>query len=168
MYLHWFIGIVSSVPWERAGIPIPKNFSSQQTEITHVHAMSNFYSFVFFLGSTCAPSQYLTLDSLYSVANPQTALESSFRPFPYRIIGGLDNIIFLWREVLNKYTPYYASVVNTSNSQMRMSQFYFADITWGLADLSDFPLTLHLAEDCSSWIGFCLMCSYLKILSNVL
>ena len=51
---------------------------------------------------------------------------------------------------------------------MRMSQFYFADITWGLADLFDFPLTLHLAEDCSSRIGFCLMCSYLKILSNVL
>lgn len=48
--------------------------------------MSNFYSFVFFLGSTCAPAQYLTLDSLYSVANPQTALGPSFRPFPYPII----------------------------------------------------------------------------------
>ena len=48
--------------------------------------MSNFYSFVFFLGSTCAPAQYLSLDSLYSVVNPQTALDPSFRPFPYLII----------------------------------------------------------------------------------
>ena len=48
--------------------------------------MSSSYSFVFFLGSTWAPAQYLSLDSLYSVINPQIALDPSFRPFPYPII----------------------------------------------------------------------------------
>ena len=75
---------------ERAGIPIPKNFSSPQTEITHVHAMSNFYSFVLSLGSTWAPAQYLTLDGLNSVANPQTLLGPSFRPF---------HILLLWYKL---------------------------------------------------------------------